>query len=540
MNALLPPADPESSSPRWAAVWDFGAVILGGAFLLLKTFSLAPTPTDEFIYLYMSRRIVEGAIPYRDFFFAHPPVHLVPGVILMGLFGFSLELARAIPSLSALAAGAAVYRIGRRAGGAEGLFSLAIFLFSFDLLRTSSHYTGALEATALLAWSLERALAGCPGVSGLLAAGSGLTAFYTLSPAGAIGAFLLLTGGGWRRFAASFLWLFLGVNALCVAAFGSAYWDPVVLYHFLKPEAGDAHTGAEPLAIAAGNAWLFVGAVAGAAFGLARGRARQASWTPVALGLLAALLHLIALFPLRRVFVYYYVPCFPGLAFAGGIGLAEAARVLWKSARQWGGWAAGSCVAGALVLSAPLLVGPALARQADDSAGRLGPQRYLWRDAPIPGSLNAVLRALFWREAASTIWSCSVTRYLQHESLRFETPARLSARVRALTREGSPVYGDSQMTPLVALLARRPIAMDEADTNLMRFASGITSARDVIERLKQEPPEAVIVHLGSGFYGIPEMQEWLAAEYRPVELHSDPVFGSYLLYTRAEAGGKPR
>lgn len=539
MNAVPPPPGPENRSLHQAAA-DFGAVVLGGAFLLLKAFSLAPTPTDEFIYFYMCRRIVEGAVPYRDFFFAHPPVHLLPGAILTGLLGFSMTLARAIPSLSALAAGLAVYRIGRRAGSMEGLLSLSLFLFSYDLLRTSSHYTGALEATALLAWSVERALAGRPAVSGLLAAGSGLTGFYALPPAGAIGAFLLLTGGGWRRFAAGFLSLFLGVNALCAAAFGSAYWDPVVRYHLLKPEAGDAHTGAEPLAIAAANAWLLVGAAAGAAFGVARGRARQASWAPVALGLLAALLHLLALSPLRRVFIYYYVPCFPGLAFAGGIGLAEAARVLWDAVRRRDGPAAGTFLAGALALSAPLLLGPVLAAYDDDAVGRLGPQRYLWRDAPIPNSLNKVLRSLFWREAAATVWSPAVTRYLQHESLRFETPAHLAARVRALTREGGPVYGDSQTAPLVALLADRPIALDEADTNLMRFESGVTPARQVVERLGQEPPEAVIVHLGRGFYGVPEMQEWLAARYRLAESHLDPVYGIYLIYTRAEASGETR
>src|SRR5687768_7428181 len=46
-------------------------------FLLLKTYLLVAADSDENIYFYMSvRAAFEGQQPYRDFFFAHPPLHL--------------------------------------------------------------------------------------------------------------------------------------------------------------------------------------------------------------------------------------------------------------------------------------------------------------------------------------------------------------------------------------------------------------------------------------------------------------------------------
>lgn len=534
------PAPPREAPPpiRFERAAASLAVVLGGAFLILKSFAIAATPTDEFIYLYMGRRLAEGAIPYRDFFFAHPPLHLIPGAILTKLFGFSIGLARAIPSAAALAAGAAVYRIGRRAGPAEGLVSFSLFLLSYDLLRTSSHYTGAVEATAALAWSLERALAGRLVASGLLAAGAGLTAFYALPPATALGLFLLWTGGAWRSFAAAFLGGFLSVNALCCAVFGTAYWNPVIVYHFLKPEAADAHSGSEALVVAAENPWLFFGAVAAGALGLARGRSREPAWTSVALGLLASLAHLASLLLLRRVFVYYYVPAFPGLAIAAGIGLVDAvraARPAPRPARSVGAW---TRLAAALVLAAPVFVRPILAAAVSPFVpGYLGPQRYFWRDAPLPATLNDAIRMVFWRETPPTSWSSSVTRYLQHESLHFETPAHLAERLREVTGEQASIYGDSQTAPLVALLAGRRIALDEADTNLMRFRSGITSARDMVERLEVDPPEAVIVCPRRGFAHLPEMRAWLAAHYRLAETRLDPIHGPYLLYLRTALRG---
>src|SRR6266704_1507956 len=53
----------------------FAAVVL--VYVALKTYHLALASSDENIYFYMAARTVFGGLaPYRDYFFAHPPLHL--------------------------------------------------------------------------------------------------------------------------------------------------------------------------------------------------------------------------------------------------------------------------------------------------------------------------------------------------------------------------------------------------------------------------------------------------------------------------------
>jgi hypothetical protein len=521
-----------------------------GAYVLLKAYALGPALSDEYIYFYMCRRIAEGAIPYRDFFFAHPPLHLLPGAALAALAGFSVPVARALPAASGLLAAAAVYRAGRRAGVLEGIASLTIFLFAYDLLRASSHYTGAMEATALVAWSFERALAGRPAASGALAGAAALVALYALAPAAGIGAVLLLAGAGAAlRFGAGLAAVFGSVNLLCLAAFGRRYWEPVFRYHLLKPEGADAEAASSLLHFAAENNWIAWGApAAGAAWFLLRRGTRPARlalddpWAPAIAGLAAGAVHLAALGLSARVFSFYFLPAFPALALAAGTGCAAALRAV-AAARapdpvRPGAIhrAAAAAAAGAILLAGAPILRAALLRAAEDLP-RSEPDRYVWKEAPLPGTLNAAVRAILWREAAPAAWTPAVTRYLQHESLRFTAPADLAARVRSMTPEGGSVFGDSLTAPLVALLGGRPIALDEVDTNHMRFASGVTPPVEIIERLEGAPPAAVIAAPARGFYTIPEMASWISGRYRLVAAYHDPLYGPHLLFLRRPEEG---
>ena len=51
-------------------------IILG--YLALKWSCFHYSATDENIYFYQAAAWAEGVLPYRDFFFAHPPLHIAP------------------------------------------------------------------------------------------------------------------------------------------------------------------------------------------------------------------------------------------------------------------------------------------------------------------------------------------------------------------------------------------------------------------------------------------------------------------------------
>lgn len=560
-----------AASGRGLLAADVTAGAILASFAILKAYALAPALSDENIYFYMCRRIAEGALPYRDFFFAHPPLHLLPGTLAVAIFGFSLPVAKAVPALAAALAGLAVYRAGRRGGALAGLLAAALFLFAYDMLRASSHYTGASEATALIAWAMERALAGRPRTAGLLAAAAGMTAFYAVPAGVAIGTWILLRGGGgWgaaKGYALSWAALFGALNLLCAFLFGSGYWDPVFRYHFMKPPGGEGSLGAVLGAIARENPWLvWSGPAAIAAFAATRAmstvRARGAAWHtriaralaeplwgPALAGVMIAALHLAFFSMLGKVFTFYILPAFPGLALAGGaaytaaIGWAIAARSSRRPAR--GAAAAPSPgILTALALAVFVVGGPLvlpaifpLQGISTEEGERL--RSYAWRDSPLPGPLDGAVKALLWRDdRVAGAWTLAATRYLWHESRHFTAPGMLADRLRGRLPAGSTVWGDSSAAPLVALLLDTRVARDHADTNSMRYRSGITPPERAIGDLESDLPAAIIANPRRGFFLVPQMQRWVTARYSVADTFRDPIYGTYDLYLPRQGGGR--
>src|SRR6266850_1833231 len=148
-------------------------------FLVLKVYASHPAASDENIYFYMSvRTAFDGLWPYRDYFFAHAPLHILisaavfkVAALVYGLFhgspaagvaaltngaswndgGLALTIAKSIPAASALLAGVFVFKGARRAGPVEAAVAAASFLLADQVLRASSHFTGIAEAALFTA-----------------------------------------------------------------------------------------------------------------------------------------------------------------------------------------------------------------------------------------------------------------------------------------------------------------------------------------------------------------------------------------------------
>lgn len=531
--------------------WDAlpGALLLL-TFLLLKAYGLRPAASDENIYFYLASRAAKGVLPYRDVFFAHPPVHLLPATILCLLFGPRLLLLKAIAPVAAATAGLCLWRVARlRLGRGEGLFTLLLFLFAHDLLRASSHHTGVNLALAFLCAGLLAMEHGRDLLAGGLIAGTALSAFY-LAPAGMIVALVRL----WRRRArgtlliASGLATFTVVNLIGLGIGGAAYWREVYGYHLAKPSVQSALLGAlTPVAFR--NATLLWSlplalGVEGLRRWLLRERGRLQSLLLVALGMVGATFLLLA--SLGRLYHFYFLAAFPGLALLGGHACATSGRLLYRGffpsrgasgrdAQRLGERRriAGICALG-LVFGALGLRQVALSHLGWYQRERGEIHRYTWTPAPLlPGTIDRTLRALFWRDTRRIgSPSLGVTQYLWHESRVFTAGDRLAREVeRSVPPEGT-LFGDSTSTPLVALLSGRRLALDEADTNFMRFRSGVTPIAGFLRRLDQAPPAAVILHPGRGVASLPEARRWVQARYRLATTVDDPHQGRYLLYLR--------
>jgi len=205
-------------------------------FALLKLYSLNFVKGDEHMYFYMSLLVSKGAWPYRDFFFSHPPLQLYLMGGLYKLVGYSLALSKAVPSVAAMVSGVSVYLLGRRlVGRAEALLAVILFLFTFDVLRGSSHFTGANCALAFGLAASYQALVRRPILAGVLFAIGTFIGVY-IAPL-ALMLTVLLAFRSWKE-SLRLLVSALVVSAIICAVFagvaGHAFWYQVFGYNLHK------------------------------------------------------------------------------------------------------------------------------------------------------------------------------------------------------------------------------------------------------------------------------------------------------------------
>lgn len=543
--------------------------LLLGLYALLKAYALNPAAGDENIYFYMAERAAHGVLPYRDFFFAHPPIHLLPGA-LVAWVGAPLGALKALPMLAAGVAGIFVWRAARRhLGAVEAVVALAAFLFAHDLLRASSHYTGANVAVAFLAVGLDALLARRDRTAGAFLALAGLTAIYTVPIAVVLAAVRFAEDR--RRgldVVAVGLLVFAVVSGLGLALGGGAYVDQVFAYHLSKPGRDGAFASAlaalafhDPVLL-----WAPIPSAAALVLEVRRHlRARPASRAARRRGAgrrldRAALAELWALPKVRavifagapllggalflaalgRVYHFYFLLAFPSLALLAGHGYGAALRASAGAARALRAHApAAGRAAGVAAVLVVLVLGADGVRAAGLHAEPWYPRlagttrTYHWRDAPLPAWVNRAVRAVLWRDTRVVgARTPGVLYYLWHESRSFDTAERLADVVRRRVPEGETIFGDSTSAPLVALLAGRRLALDEADTNFMRFASGMTPPAAFLARLDAHPPAAVLASPRRGFFTVPALRHWVERRYRVIAQMRDPYQGEYVLWGR--------
>lgn len=161
-------------------------------FLVLKLNGGRFSATDEGIYFYTAKAWADGIWPYHDFFFSHPPLHVLPLAMLFLVFGWSWVIAKSMSVVAALVTGIVVWRIVRRwYGPLCGIFGMIFFLFAAETLKASTNLTGINLTTMWLTLALWASLrdrfflagvaAGTAIGTGLYAAGGALVLFALLA-----------------------------------------------------------------------------------------------------------------------------------------------------------------------------------------------------------------------------------------------------------------------------------------------------------------------------------------------------------------------
>ena len=549
-----PPTPPAASGDRrcWPMLL-VGWVLCGLIVLIFfgfKLFSYRPLFGDEHIYYYMAKIMIQGkAMPYRDFFFAHPPVQLLLVAGLFKVFGASFVVAKSVAPLSTVASGVATFAIGRRCLGLfPALLATAAFLGSYHVLRVSSHYTGGNLALALIMCGVWMLFLRRDVWGAILLALSAHTAVYSGPPIIMIlGLLFLYEPKRAFRVIAIVSGVYFAITVVFLVIAGWDYIEGVFSYHFMKkPKANDAWDA--KLNYLSKNflfhnfylTWSVVVALFCVLW-----RRTEASAIPIAPasppredrpkskrrkrkkpkrdhrretratgGMMRRWQGLVAFSQTRRGFVvllllfyagnfawqmkltewydYYFLILYP----TAGLLLGYAVTEIFISAfaafrdRRW------LMLVRSLSICAMIALGYVAVRKSQleqyypnyKPGQQVRSQKYVWHDAPGLGPINAWYRAIFWEDQRDPKREYPPqTFYLWHEMRHLEDLDKLVGYVREHSRPEDRLFGESGMAPLVAFLADRDLVAYLADTNTKRVTSGQISRKAM--RAKIDVPE---------------------------------------------------
>ncbi len=524
---------------RFAWVFEALALVLVlGSYVLLKLPGLHASGTDDNIYYYMAVRFGEGAWPYRDFFFSHPPMHLVVPTLVFQAAGFSVGTAKLIPAVAQGLAGVFLYLAVRRASRTLAAVVLLMHLLAYQVLMGSTDMNGENLMTLFLMSALYCAVSGRPLSSGVLSAAAVSCGLYATA---GVAALAVAAAASSRRVLARF-GIGLGaallvINLPFVIVGGANYFEGVFTYHLAKPIKGGGRwpvfSSWNPFSMGRAlfhnlGVWLgsqefrkslYFHAPAFAAAGVAlAGLAGRALWgwfwsgpeprkgdtrvldswqavlTPrdllsgspaglVKIAVLAVVLFTFQWAALNEVYDFYLVPMMAFLAVPAGYALWSACDRV-RVGPGWRGIAWPLLAVGLFWLHVPWAAWLGDRLWPDEARARGQVVTYDWRDPDILAGPAQVTRALFFAESRR---KGEVTPYYRHylwnKRLAFSTAQEIADYVRATTDPDETLTGASTLAPLVALLADRRLAGDEADTNAKRFKSGVLSEAAFFERV---------------------------------------------------------
>jgi len=540
-------ATSDGRPPHPALAW-VGPALLGlmvAFFLVTRAFALIPHSADEGIYFYGAKRIAEGLLPYRDFFHAHPPFHLLPTALLLWVADYSFALAKTPVFLWAAFQGVAAYLIvlrlqngaSRWSKQASALLAAGLLLFSETMLKSSAYDTGIVQASGIVALAAVLLAWGRFLGAGVVVAFAPLTLLQS-GPAAAVVVLAALTMD-WRKglktvFAAAAT--FAAVHVVFWIIAGSAFWQQMYLFHLEKVE--NRGEGALQLGYSLFDNWaLFVGAVVGALVLVLASR-KQRIIALLCLG--ATALTLIAMATRPRVFPYYFLPAFFSASLAAGLGLGHILNALASALRErtathfgYRVWAPSVVWVGLLTVLAEPAASAVSPRRANQVASY--EQTYTWIDGPGIGGLNGLVRSLFWQDGHrhKGVDANPVTQFVWQRSRWLNVVPEIVEAVQAerRLRVETTLFGDSTIVPLVAMEAGVPVTGDLVDTNTQRIGAGNLKMAEVTALLDTQPSALVLIGT-AGIGTTPELRDHLRKHYSLLREFRAATSGFYKLFRR--------
>ncbi len=294
---------------NWWKILTF--LLIAMAFAALKISSFNYAISDENTYYLMGKEVAEGKIPYKDFFFSHPPLQILLFALLIKIFGFNFLILKATSTIAIVIAAFFIFKlINEKIGIKEGLLAALLFLFSYDTLRFSSYPTGVNLTVMFIVIGFYFLINNRPLAAGIFSGLAGITGIYSLIAIAVFAAFLLWKNrNGFLRFSAGFLAVFLTTNMVFLIITGPNYLTEVYFYHLMKPSEGIGKWDVIQRLITA-NALLWAAALM---FIISEKKMKKEVF--ISIGVIMA--YWIFFIASKKVFAYYMMLAFPFAALIG-------------------------------------------------------------------------------------------------------------------------------------------------------------------------------------------------------------------------------
>ena len=449
-------------------------LFFGVAALIIITLKglLIAQPGDENTYYYMGRLISEGKIPYTEFFYAHPPLHIYLTGLLYSLFGFNILILKLMPLMCTITTAFFIFLIAKsRFGKNEALISFYLFLFSYSIMFNSVFSFGIEWATMFLVAGLYFMLNRNNYIfAALFFCLSSLTRLLALIPIISILAIFFwhgLRSGKIKNgvgLAGCFLAFFLIANGILFLIFGSDYINQALKFHLLKTPGGMDNLR-EYIDIIKLNWILFFSPIL-----LIFSKDKK----PAAKFVIVVIAYLACLAILKKIFGFYFIPVFPFLALIGGFGIVS-----------------------------------------------------VYNQIPKKFSKRVFLAAI----AAAFLWNLySDTLFLQkYAFVGFSRGDDLAQFIGLNSKKETLLFGDDSVTPLLALMTGKHIALHFVDTNNEVLLTGERILSGTLSVLRGKDI-MFIIRNRHGISSFSEVKSFLNGKCSFLASFHDKMEGDYLFY----------
>ena len=425
-------------------------------------------PGDENVYYYMGQLVAEGKLPYQDFFYAHPPLHIYLLSLIYVIFGFNIIIFKSVPLILNLATSFFIFKLAKeKFGDYEALLSSLLFLFSYSIMFNSIFSFGIELASVLLVIGIYLSLIKKNYIlSGIFFGLASIARLLSLVPIGIILVVVLFSNKkNFLKLLSAFLFVFLLVNGVFFMLLGNIYIEDVYKYHLLKSYDSRENLS-EYLDIIKLNWILFFSALLFIFLKYKK---------PIRLFAIISVAYLTLLFFLKNIFGFYFMIAFPFLAVMGGYSIINIIRMFNLKKK--------------LVIALSF----------------------------------ALILAFLWNLTADILFLYRIG------FVGFERGNDIADFININSRTNTLIFGDDSVAPLLALLTGKKIANDFVDTNNQVFISGVRNLNDTLKDLKGRDV-LFIIRDRQGISYFNEVKSFLNNNCGFLSRFYDKIEGGYLIY----------